>query len=96
VSCTWKTKNEYTYSILGIEIPEIKTYTHDYNDDINICLKLHNNILCIYDEYKSQYYIFDLYQGKMKYPNIDITFSNFIFSQLFGIIFGIFINKFLE
>ncbi len=96
VSFTWKTNNIYTYSVLGIEIPEIKTFSSDYSDENNISLQLYNNNIIYINDDDSIYYVFDLYLDKMKYPNIDITFSNFIFSQIFGILFGIFIHKLLE
>lgn len=94
---SWITKNTYTYSILGIEIPEIKTNSIDYLKENNITIELfNNNILIANDNTNSIYYIFDLYLGKMKDPNIETRFNTFIFSQIFGIILGIFINKILN
>jgi hypothetical protein len=90
-------KNMYTYSFLGIEIPEIKTNSTNYFVKNNVSLKLYDNtILYVNDIENSLYYIFDLYLGKIKYPNIDITLTNFIFSQIFGIFFGILLNKIIN
>ena len=90
-------KNLYTYSFLGIEIPEIKTNSTNYFLQNNVSLKLYDNtILYVNDIENTIYYIFDLYLGKIKYPNIDITLTNFIFSQIFGIFFGILLNKIIN
>ena len=86
-------KNTYTYSFLGIEIPEVKTKSENYKNDRNLTLNLYNNVLLIYDIDDSLYYIFDLYLGKIKYPNTETQFYTFLFTQLFGIIIGIIINK---
>jgi hypothetical protein len=86
-------KNTYTYSFLGIEIPEVKTKSENYKNDRNLTLNLYNNVLLIYDNDYSLYYIFDLYLGKIKYPNTETQFYTFLFTQLFGIIIGIIINK---
>jgi hypothetical protein len=86
-------KNTYTYSFLGIEIPEVKTKSENYKNDRNLTLNLYNNVLLIYDIDDSLYYIFDLYLGKIKYPTTETQFYTFLFTQLFGIIIGIIINK---
>jgi hypothetical protein len=89
-------KNTYTYSFFGIEIPEIKTKSEDYNYEKNINVNLFHNILLIIDNDLSLYYIFDLYQGKIKTSNIETHFNTFIFTQLFGIIIGFLINKIIS
>lgn len=86
-------KNTYTYSMFGIEIPEIRTKSEEYYKEKNLTLNLFNNILLIIDNELSIYYIFDLYLGKIKYPNIETQFNTFIFTQIFGILIGILINK---
>ena len=101
---SWISKHIYTYSILGIEIPEIKTNSIDYFSDNYMNISLHNNNILIVNDNnqnhnynhthknKDIYYIFDLYKGNMKYPNIDITFNTFVFSQIFSILFSILIS----
>jgi hypothetical protein len=96
VNYTWVSKNTYTYSILGIEIPEIRTMTDNYTQEKNLSLDLYNNnVLVVNDLNNSFYYIFDLYQGKIKNPNVETSLNLFIFTQFFSIIFGILINKIL-
>jgi len=89
-------KNTYTYSLFGIEIPEIRTKSEEYYKEKNLTLNLYNNILLIIDNDLSIYYIFDLYLGKIKYPNIETQFNTFIFTQIFGILIGILINKLID
>jgi hypothetical protein len=89
-------KNTYTYSFFGIEIPEIKTKSEEYYKQKNLTLNLYNNVLLIFDNEMSIYYVFDLYLGKIKYPNIETQFNTFIFTQIFGILIGILINKLLN
>lgn len=89
-------KNTYTYSFLGIEIPEIKTKTEIYKNDKNLTLNLYNNILLIYDNDETKYYTFDLVYGKIKYPNTETQVYTFMFTQLFGITINTIINKLLE
>jgi len=93
---SWTIKNTYTYSILGIEIPEIKMNSIEYLQKSNISIELYsNNILIANDNTNSLYYIFDLYLGKIRDPSIETRLNTFIFSQLFGIIIGIILNNIL-
>jgi hypothetical protein len=86
-------KNTYTYSFLGIEIPEIKTKSEEYNNTKNITVNLFNNVLLILDNELYIYYVFDLYLGKIKYPNTETTLNTFLFTQIFGLLIGLIINQ---
>ena len=86
-------KNTYTYSIIGIEIPLIRTKSEKYYKEKNITVNLYNNILIFYDNDLSNYYIFDLYLGRFKYPNTETELNTFIFTEIIGIIIGIIINN---
>jgi hypothetical protein len=96
ITLNYLKKNTYTYSILGVEIPEIKTKSEDYYFERNLTLNLYNNILLILDNDTSFYYVFDLYLGKIKCPNIETRFNTFIFTQILGIIIGTIIHKLFE
>lgn len=97
INYTWISKNTYTYSILGIEIPEIKTNSNEYKQESNLTLDLYNNnVLIVNDLNNSFYYIFDLCLGKMKYPNVETSLNLFMFTQFFSIMFGILFNKLLN
>ena len=86
-------KNTYTYSFFGIEIPEIKTKSEDYNSEKNITFNLYSNVLLIFDNNLSLYYTFDLYNGNIKSQYTETSLNTFLFTQIFGIIIGLFINK---
>jgi hypothetical protein len=89
-------KNTYAYSFLGIEIPEIKTKSEEYFNQKNLTVNIFNNILLIIDNDLSLYYIFDLYYGKIKYPYTETHLNTFLFTQIFGIIIGLIINKLFD
>jgi hypothetical protein len=89
-------KNTYAYSFLGIEIPEIKTKSEEYNKEKNITVNLFNNVLLIVDNDLYIYYVFDLYLGKIKYPNTETTLNTFMFTQIFGLLIGILLNQIIH
>jgi hypothetical protein len=47
----------------------------------------------INDNDSNLYYIFDLYVGKLKYPNIETNITTFIFTQIFSIVLSLIITK---
>ena len=91
----YQKKNVYTYSFLGIEIPEVQTESMEYRDEKNLTVQVKERILLVEDHASSLYYVFDLYLGNIRYPHIETTWSTFLFTQLFGILIGILINKLL-
>jgi len=86
-------KNTYSYSFLGIEIPEIKAKSIDYYKEKSFTINLNDKTMLINDNDNNFYYIFDLYIGKLKYPNAETSISTFIFTQLFSIILSLIITK---
>jgi hypothetical protein len=85
----FSTKNFYSYSFLGIQFPELKSKSETYNKE-----KIFNVELCdkmMFITYDELYYIFDLYIGKIKYPNIETSINTFIFTQIFGIFLNLLI-----
>jgi len=85
----FSTKNFYSYSFLGIQFPELKSKSEFYNKEKNFNVELCDKMMYItYDDF---YYIFDLYIGKIKYPNIETSINTFIFTQIFGIILNLLI-----
>ena len=88
-------KNIYSYSFLGIEIPEFKSNSISYCQQKNLTLTLHEKTMMITDNDSYLYYIFDLYIGKIKYPNTETSINTFIFTQIFSIFMSIIITKLL-
>jgi hypothetical protein len=88
-------KNIYSYSFLGIEIPEFKSNSVSYSNEKNLTINLYDKTLLISDNESPLYYIFDLYIGKIKYPNIETSINTFIFTQLFSILLSLTITKML-
>jgi hypothetical protein len=91
-SLNYSRKNVYSYSFLGIEIPEVKSSSTSYNKVKNLTIKLFEKTIIISDNDSYLYYIFDLYIGKIKYPNTETTIYTFIFTQLFSIFVGVIIT----
>ena len=88
-------KNIYSYSFLGIEIPEFKSNSLSYYKEKNLTINLFEKTILINDNESPLYYIFDLYIGKLKYPNTETSINTFIFTQLFSIFMSLIITKLL-
>ena len=86
-------KNTYSYSFLGIEIPEFKSNSIEYYKEKNLTVKFFDKTAIITDNDNDFFYIFDLYIGKIKYPNTETTINTFIFTQLFSLIVTLLINR---
>ena len=88
-------KNTYSYSFLGIEIPEFKSNSVEYYKEKNLTINIVDKTMLISDNNNKFYYIFDLYVGKLKYPNTETNITTFIFTQIFSIILSLIISKIL-
>lgn len=88
-------KNTYSYSFLGIQIPEFKSNSIEYYKEKNLTINLFDKTIIITDNEKYLYYIFDLYIGKLQYPNTETTINTFVFTQLFSILMSLIIEKLL-
>jgi hypothetical protein len=91
----YSTKNTYSYSFLGIEIPEFKSKSVTYDKINDLTLNIFDKTLLVTDNELSLYYIFDLNVGKIKYPNVETSLNTFLFTQLIGILLSIIIAKIL-
>lgn len=86
-------KNTYSYSFLGIEIPEFKSNSIEYYKEKNCSINIYDKTIIITDNDTCLYYIFDLYIGKLKYPNTETSITTFIFTQVFSILLSVIITK---
>jgi hypothetical protein len=92
VNVNFSTENIYSYSILGIEIPQLKTSTKTYNITNTYNIELHDQILFAINTNTTNYYVFDLYVGYIKDPKTETNMITFIFTQIFSIFISIFIT----
>jgi len=86
-------KNTYSYSFLGIEIPEFKSKSIKYNKSKDLSLTIFDKTLLIIDNELSFYYIFDLSIGNIKYPNVETNINTFLFTQLISILLSMLFAK---
>lgn len=96
INLNYSTKNIYSYSILGIEIPEIKATSENYNKITNLNITVYDKTLLIYDNNSSFYYIFDLYIGNIKNPNTETNINTFIFTQFISILLNLLIGYYIH
>jgi hypothetical protein len=93
--------NKYSYSIFGIEIPELRyeqitNYTNQKT--LNIVTKDISNSIMIRDPSINYYYIFDLNNAnqKIKLPYIEISLATFISTQLISFIINLMLMKMIN
>ena len=86
-------KNVYSSSFLSIEIPEFQSSSLSYHKELSLTLNLYDKTIVVTNNDNLMYYVFDLYIGKLKYPNIETNVNTFIFTQIFSIILSILFTK---
>lgn len=91
----YSAKNTYSYSFLGIEIPEFKSNSIIYNKINDLSINIFDKTLIIIDNELYFYYIFDLNIGKLRYPDIETNLNTFLFTQIIGILLSVIITKLL-
>jgi hypothetical protein len=85
--------NTYSYSILGLEIPQIKyKEVSDYNLKLNLNIKHKDKTLLVTDLDTNLYYLFDLNTNQVKLPYIEISVTTLLFSKFFDIIISHLLN----
>jgi hypothetical protein len=81
--------NTYSYSFIGVEIPEIKSDTKKYILNKNYDINIYDKSLLITDKKLPLYYLFDLNIGKINNPFIETGLNTFIFTQLASFILNL-------
>jgi len=89
--------NKYSYSILGVEFPEIK-YKQNLNYNIEKIVRIKQKNYNFYITDKETYYLFDLYPNLIgnKLPYVETPINTLIFTQIFGFISNLLLVKFLD
>ena len=87
MSLKYNNINKYSYSFLGIEIPEFRyEQIIDYKEEKKIKILQKNNLLYVSDNDNTYYYLFDNGNTNTKptLPYKEITLTNLIITQIFG------------
>jgi hypothetical protein len=86
MSLKYNNVNKYSYSILGIEIPEFRyEQITNYKPEKKIKILQKGNLLYVLDNETNYYYLFDtISNGKPILPYKEITLKILIITELFG------------
>jgi hypothetical protein len=92
--------NKYSYSILGVEIPEIRyKQISNYNIQKKLRVRQKNYTLYVTDD-KNNYYLFDLNPymnlNVNRLPFIETAFNTLLFTQIISFIVNLLIVKFFD
>jgi len=79
--------NKYTYSLFGIEFPEIKyEQITNYNLEKNIRVRVKGTTLYVTDDFNN-YYIFDIYPTNtlnLRLPYVETAIYTLLFTEILG------------
>lgn len=98
ISIQFNNIDKYSYSIFGIQFPEIK-YKQNSNYYIQKKLRVRQKDYTFYvtDKYTMLYYIFDISNlATKKLPFIETPIGTLLFTQVFSFIANILLAKFLD
>ncbi len=86
--------NSYSYSIIGVEVPQIKYKQNTYeNLKRKLDIKQKDNTIYVKDLTTNLYYLFDLDTQTKKTPYIEISITTLVINELFDLFFsGVFKN----
>jgi hypothetical protein len=97
VTIKYSTCNEYSQSILGIKIPEIKSKNYEYQIERQFTISQNNNnTLLIKDINLNLYYLFDLELCKTKTEISDTKINTIIFSQIISFFLNLFLAYYIH
>lgn len=98
ITLKYKSKNSYSYSIFGIEIPEIKKPNQNpYNVEKNFNVKQNDKSIFVTDKDNNKYYLFDLNTlVNTRLPYVEIPINTLIITQIFGFIINLLIVKIIN
>lgn len=87
---------KYSQSVLGIQIPEIKSDEIEYMIKKELAIDVVNKTLLITDSYLPVYYLFDLQIGKIKSPLIETGIYTLIFTQIVSFFLNLILANFIH
>ena len=89
INLKYSHSNTYSYSFIGVEIPEFKSQSKNYILNKNYDIILYDKSILVIDNTLPLYYLFDLHIGKIKNPFIETGLNTFIFTQLVSFILNL-------
>ena len=88
--------NKYSYSLLGVEIPEFKSETKSYLINKSYNVTLLDKSLLVEDNMLPLYYLYDLYVGNINRPYIETGINTVFFTQFISFILNLILVKMLH
>lgn len=81
--------NSYSYSIIGVEVPQIKYKQNTYeNLKRKLDIKQKDKTIYVKDLTTNLYYLFDLETQTKKTPYIEISITTLVINELFDLFFS--------
>jgi hypothetical protein len=96
LNITYNCYMKYSQSILGIQIPEIKSDEIDYTIKKELTIDIIDKTLLIKDSNLPVYYLFDLQIGKIKSPLIETCINTLIFTQIVSFFLNLMLANFIH
>lgn len=88
--------NKYSYSFLGVEIPEFKSETKNYLINKVLNVSMYDNSMLVEENNSPLYYLYDLHIGDIKRPHIETGINTFFFTQFISFIFNLILAKLIH
>ena len=88
--------NKYSYSLFGVEIPELKSESKNYLVNKIFNITLCDNTLLVEDNNSPLYYLYDLHIGDIRRPHIETGMNTFFFTQVISFIFNLILAKLIH
>ena len=88
--------NKYSYSLLGVEIPEYKSETKNYMINKKLNITLYDKSILVTDPKLPLYYLFDLHIGNIKQPFIETGLNTLFFTQIISFLLNLIFVKLLH
>lgn len=96
INIKYSHSNKYSYSILGVKIPEFKSESKNYIINKKLILSLYDKSLLVTDSVLPLYYLFDLNIGNLENPFVETGLNTLFFTQIISLIINFIFAKMLH
>ena len=96
INIKYSQTTKYSYSFIGIEVPEFQSEKKIYNTNKKFKIKFFDKSILVKDIYTPLYYLFDLQIGNIQKPYIETGLNTFIFTQLISFILNLILAKLIQ